>query len=231
MLLVRNDWGDFDMKHTTAICILLALLLTVSLFGCTAPGQEVSYPTVELQFPGLEWGMNPQELCAALKLSGGEYVEMMTNEGEIFHIAGVYLDVFGANAQIDFIFFDYNSDGEYCLYRAMLIYPEDADMQAVKAAVTEQYGEPAEQEGNAVNWESKALIQDYMSEEDLAMVELHGEVVQRLSRNPVSGIVWTENHPAKLAYDGEETNHVLSFHSDVAKYIREGGYAAHYAEE
>lgn len=219
------------MKKGLMIRLLTVLLLMLALAGCTAPGQEVSYPPVELQFPGLEWGMNPEELCAALELSEGEYVERMIGEGERFHISGVYLDVFGANAQIDFTFFDYNSDGEYCLYQAMLFYPEDADMQAVKAAVTERYGEPAEQEGNAVSWESEALIQDYMSEEDLAMVELHGEVAKRWAAKPVSRITWTENHPAKLAYDGEETNNVLSFRSEVAKFIREGGYAAHYAEE
>lgn len=221
------------MKKGLMIQLLMTLLLVLALTACAEPGQETSYPPVELQFPGLEWGMNPQELCAALELSEGDYVEATTGEddGEALHVAGVYLDAFGANAQLDFTFFDYNADGEYCLYQAMLIYPEDADMQAVKAAVTEQYGEPAEQEGNAVHWESKALIQDYMSEEDLAMVELHGEVAKRWAGKPVSGITWTENHPAKLTYDGEETNHVLSFDSEVAKFIREGGYAAHDAEE
>lgn len=219
------------MKKRLMVRFLSVLLLGLVLAGCEEPGQGVSYPTVELQFPGVEWGMNRQELCAALELSKGEYVEQMEGDGETLHIAGVYLDAFGANAQIDFIFYDYNSDGEYCLYRAMLIYPENTDMQEVKSAVTAYYGESAEQEGNAVNWKSKALIRDYMSEEDLAMVELHGEIAQRMSRNPVSGIAWTENHPAKLAYNSEETNNVLIFHSDVAKYICEGGYAAHYAEE
>lgn len=221
------------MKKGRISTLLVILLLVLVLTACAEPGQEDSYPPVELQFPGLEWGMNPQELCAALELSEGEYVEDITGEGdsEILHVAGVYLDVFGFNAQIDFNFFDYNDDGEYCLYRAMLIYPKDADMQAVKAAVTEQYGEPAEQEGNTVHWESKALIQDYMSEEDLAMVELHGDGARRWAEEPVSEITWTENHPARLTYDGEETNHVLSFNSEAAKFIREGGYAAHYAEE
>lgn len=221
------------MKKGLMIRLLMTLLLVLALTACGEPGEEVSYPPVELQFPGLEWGMTPKEVCAALELSEGDYVEAKTGEGdsEALHIAGVYLDAFGADAQLDFTFFDYNSDGEYCLYQAMLIYPKDADMQAVKAAVTEQYGKPAEQEGNAVNWESEALIQNYMSEEDLAMVELHGDVARRWAGEPVSKITWTENHPAKLTYDGEETNHVLIFNSEVAKFIREGGYAAHYAEE
>lgn len=221
------------MKKRLMVRLLSVLLLGLVLAGCAEPGQEVSYPTVELQFPGLEWGMNPVELCAALELSKGEYVEMITGEGdsEIFHVAGVYLDVFGFNAQIDFIFFDYNDDGEYCLYEAMLLYPEDTDMQSVEATVTEQYGEPVEKEGNAVSWESQALIRDYMSKADLAMIELHGEGAKRMAQKSVTSIILTENHPAKLAYDGEETDNVLIFYSDVAKYIREGGYAAHYAEE
>lgn len=215
---------------------LLLYFLTASIFvificGCGPAQQNAHNPVYDLQFPGLEWGMTPAELCAALELTEGEYVEATIGDGERYLIADVHMDAFGTEAQISFTFADVDSNEEYCLYQVALHYPAEADMQAVQIAVAERYGEPTEQSDTAVTWKSEALIEDYMSEEDKAMVEEHGEAAQRMAGQPISTITWTDVYSFHAAYNDSETTNVLTFYSDAAMYIREGGYAAMYAEE
>lgn len=146
------------MKRLSLI-LALSICITLLLPGCTktqgmnstnmtAGGSDET--TVEevagkdaftseelLAFPNLAWDMGPKEIVAALELSNAGY----TYDSDRLVIPEI--ECFGAVADNLVILFDSTSFGMYP-YLIYVLYPEDADMAAVKAELTKQYGAPAE---------------------------------------------------------------------------------------
>lgn len=230
------------MKKVKLLSILFTLL-TVLLLGCNAHSPAVTTdpptatdPPIELtpvfdtwtmNFPGTAWGMTPEEVCQALELDEAEYEER--KDSSPYSITNVRMNLFGEDAHITFGFEDQNSDGVYTLSSAQVVYPQKADMAAVKTVMQEWYGDPAEsQEAGETLWESEALGQDIMTEAEAEYLRTQNSMAQTELTTPITTIRWTTNfHSIRpLTLDGLSTTNVLTFQSGAAFYTKEGGFTS-----
>lgn len=101
----------------------------------TAP-EEKPFPQTELMcLPGLKWGMSQEEVAAALDLPAEDIV----GKGYMLQFEG--MEILGFAAERVLILF---ASGEPRLSRIAVYFPDDTDMEAVKAQLVQLYGEPAE---------------------------------------------------------------------------------------
>ena len=118
-----------------ALCIVVAVCF---LTNPKTPGPEVDDPTM-LEFPGLKWGMTPEEVKTALEISEDMIVsdKLDADEPE-FTVSG--RQYFGSNvesAQFKFCTF---SNGTQALYDIRLNYPKETDMAVIRDNLIKIYG-------------------------------------------------------------------------------------------
>ncbi len=186
-----------------------------------------SYPGIDtylMQFPGLQYGMTPEEVIAALSLEEGDYA--IRTEGENYlTISQVRMNVFDTeNASVGLNFQDYNGDGIYTLLRVIVLLPADTDMDAVKLKMLEQYGDASESSDTTVKWYSSALQQEFMTEEEIQLVSSYSNVGRRVLTDPVTTVILTSKYYSSFELDGKESANVLTFNSQYGFYTMEGGY-------
>lgn len=113
--------------------------------SCVEEEIELPDTSVEYAFPGLPWGSTPQEVldaCGVKKedLSKEDCTVGSSGEGDL-HIPGVV--VFGEKS--DAVVFEFTSlYKKGYLYYAEIYYPDDADMDTVRAEMKKAYGEPVD---------------------------------------------------------------------------------------
>ena len=102
---------------------------------------QMSNPSL-LEFPGLKWGMTPEEVKAALNLSEDQIAyEYSYAEQDYDGWLGVTgLEYFGGEIQAARFQFCSNSETEPALYRIELRYTDETDMAAIRDNLIEQYG-------------------------------------------------------------------------------------------
>ena len=126
-------------------CFALALA-AVLLF--LLPGCKRTVDLRLLEFPGTHWNDTPQAVMEALQITEEQILlnEAVTTESEgstdEWSLVVSGLPCMGVNAlQAQFRFIRCEDRGtDYGLAYVRVIYPEDTDMQAVKASLTERYG-------------------------------------------------------------------------------------------
>lgn len=178
-----------------------------------------------LEFPGLQWGMTPEEAAAALSLKKDSWEEK--KEGTYLRLEGIRMALFdGYDSWCTLYFLDQNGDGVYTLCRVLTVFPNGTDMEKVKSAVAKRYGEPSEDSGSRALWNSQALHQDIMTSEEAEFLKNRGMMTESMLAAPVTTISWTTNSYFDYPLDSGTTKNELAFTSAVAFYTREGGYTA-----
>lgn len=209
------------------LCSAVSVILMISafLFGCGRQTAEADPQT--LPFPGTAWGTTPEEVCAALGLEEGSYERQSATDPDVtpsLFLTDVYMDVFGTNACVGFTFRDYNGDGRFSLAEVYVVYPQEADMQAVLSEMEQVYGAPTYRIGNTrAEWSSATLCRDYMSDQDREFLsgQASGEEAMEM---PLTTIQLMTYFPFQANYKTDRSANVVVFRSRCAYYGTEGGY-------
>lgn len=222
------------MKHK----LLLLFVAAVSLFiGCTAPAAPTEPPKPAswlMEYPGLTWGMTPEEARAAL-----EVTDEQQSTGDYLVLHDIRRTVFGAeNADIYLYFIDLNGDDAWHLSQVMVALPHDADLDAIAQQIEAHYSSAPEYTEKEMtdtsgfpttarrwNWASDALQQDTMSEDDLKSIKELDEFYQRILTEPATTITLTNNSYFDLTLDGISTKNLLTINTMFTTHQLEGGYA------
>ena len=207
--------------------ILLAVLAAAVLAGCNQAAPKEEQDPRLLNFPGLQWGMTPDEVRDALSLEVDQEQEDSLETGDLYAFAGS-MEFFGAEgAYVIFRFWDCNGDGTFSLSDVAAWLPASTDMDALRDAMVEYYGTPAKDYPSQTTWESELLRQDIMSEEDLAYVKTQNDYFQEILTKPVTTIVrsTTAYHPYTFP-DGTASENSVGFDGSYAYYTYEGGLAS-----
>ena len=125
--------------------LLLTVFLLIMFSGCGGPA--AANPDSLFHFPGLSWGMSPEEVKAALPIQDGEIEESPFSSAADYNS---YTILWAPDQQVYFgeaayhIFFrfqDWGKTGRYQLHRIELYYPEDCPMETVRRELSASYGE------------------------------------------------------------------------------------------
>lgn len=129
------------MSKTKQILYLaVALALFLSLAACAVGTQEEE--NTLLEYPGVSWAATPEEVIQAM---GFPEDRVQTGSDEETAYVGIEdWTCFGVPAQSIVFRFDTDSTGRNWLWNVEIIYPEDADMAAVRQAMTAEYGQPVD---------------------------------------------------------------------------------------
>lgn len=195
------------MKKTFFALDLLAVMLFLLLTACTHPAVPTE-PETELAFPGARWNMTPEDLIQALHLKKGEYQVSESPYAEStdasrpsgsYSIQVTDMEVFGKNGQVGFRFYDFTGSGRYGLVYIVVEYPEDTDMQAVKAAMIKAYGEPSpygsehndpDYKKHVTVWYSKVTQYNVLSQKQLQAFS--EDMLETIRERPLTYIFWSD---------------------------------------
>ena len=192
------------MKRFTVLCIIL-LTLCLCLTACSnnTPDLVVGDPAL-LEFPGLQWGMTPEEVKDALHLSENQIaMDQMINhtEGSSFEqwvLVAHDLEFFVREIQgAYFTFYRYAGD-EFGLAQVKLYYPDDTDMLELGDELLDIYREDST-EKTAVSFDSEGKPH-YLDQTEL----FKGLYVQ-----------WWESEPILTTmFSKEEQNAIIAHYAD-----------------
>ena len=117
------------------VCVIAAVCL---LTDPVSKNEESEY----LNYPGLSWGMTPEDVITALNLQEGQYDQKSDSQ-----LTVPQMNCFGAETQYVQFWFPFSevSGSKLRLRNILIVYPDDADMDAVKDELIGQYGEPSEE--------------------------------------------------------------------------------------
>ena len=124
------------MKTRFVPVVLIITILTLCLVACSN-NNKTSLSLLE--FPGLKWGMTPDEVKESLNIRD----DMLVSESHphnSLEITVSGLQYFGSGT--DNVIFRYNTlgDGSFALYNVSLFYPEGTDMSVIRDKLIEIYG-------------------------------------------------------------------------------------------
>lgn len=122
------------------LCIVVAAALCLSFAACARGTQEEE--NTLLEYPGVSWEATPEEVIQAMGFP--EDRVQTGSDGERAYVGIKDWTCFGVPAQSIVFRFDTDSAGRNWLWNVEIVYPEDADMEAVRQAMTAEYGQPAE---------------------------------------------------------------------------------------
>ena len=132
-------------KWVSVVAVLVCVILLIS----CATNPKVNEPKVDdptlLEFPGVKWGMTPEEVKTALNLTE-EQIESQTYSDASLATDNCYLTVVNfpyfnkTTSSVGFQFRNSNGNG-YRLYQIILYLDEKTDMEQVNATLTKIYGE------------------------------------------------------------------------------------------
>lgn len=214
------------MKKTSFALALLATMFLLLFTACTHPAVPTA-PETALAFPGAQWNMTPEQLIQALHLKEGEYQASENpyeESADASRPSGSYsiqvtnMEVFGKNGQVGFRFYDFTGSGRYGLVYIVVEYPEDTDMQAVKAAMIKAYGEPSPYDSDhndpdykkhVTVWYSEVTQYDVLSQKQIQA--LTGDMLEAIRERPLTYVFWSDEAERALIGTRESPNG-LSFH-------------------
>ena len=195
--------------HKKSALLPILLLMLVLLFACGKQPDSSGLEAV-MVYPGTVWGMTPGEVCEALKLREGGYSMESMEYGGPMSPASQYLilqeqKVFGEKGRVIFTFLDFRNDGNYCLDSVRVMYPDKADMDAVKRRIQKQFGDPVqvpgwsdEQRAHIVRWESTEKKTEAVPE-----ITYPDDYREALEQEALARVQWSDK--AGLLYMGSET--------------------------
>ncbi len=219
-------------------CLFLLLLCLLFLVGCTANPAPTTEPTEPasrfMDFPGLTWGMTPDEAIRALELTDAQQAN---SDSLVLH--NIRMTVFGAeNADVYLYFGDRNGDGIHTLHQVMVILPHNTDMDALAQQIEAHYGiapeltaqEQLDYAGSPMTaklwkWQSEAVHQDIASAYDIETILALDEQYQSILTDPVTNIILDNDDIRDHTLDGMHTKNVLTMTSKISFYQFEGGYS------
>ena len=232
------------MKRFTFLGIIL-LILCLFLTACSTntPDPVVGDPAL-LEFPGLKWGMTPEEAKDALQLSEKHIaMDQMINhtEGSLFEqwvLVAHDLEFFDREIQGAYFTFYRYAGEKFGLAQVNLYYPDDTDMLALRDELLAVYGEGItektavsfDSEGNPHYldqtelfqglyvqwWESEPVLTTMFSKEEQNAIIAHYVEQQPLaSRDTVAEVL---SH-AHVSLDCGETNEQVEIYEDKNPYI------------
>lgn len=194
--------------HKKSALLPILLLMIVALFAC-GKHQAASGPESVMAYPGTVWGMTPEAVCEALTLSEGDYTTESMEYGGPMSPAAQYLIVqdqkaFGEKGRVIFTFLDFRNDGDYYLDSVRVMYPDKADMDAVKSRIQKQFGDPVqvpdwsdEQQAHIVRWESAEKKIEAVPEKPYP-----DDYLEVLKQEAIARVQWSD--AAGLLYMGSE---------------------------
>ena len=118
------------MKVRFFAIVVLACLIS----GCAVDTTKID-PAMPM-YPGLSWSMSPGEVVEALELDVSEY----TIQSDLLTVTSP--DCFGVPAEKLVIQFSMTDENSYTILQMGIVYPDDADMDAVYRELCELYGTP-----------------------------------------------------------------------------------------
>ena len=136
------------------VSVVAVMVCTILLISC-ATNPKVTIPTGDepavedsqaalLEFPGLKWGMTPEEVKTALELTEEQIVSQKYSEGDE-NESTCRLSVKNTtflDEEVSLATFQFSNKGKgYKLQRIDLYLDEDVDMNEMNNALTEVYGE------------------------------------------------------------------------------------------
>ena len=136
------------------VSVVVVMVCTILLISC-ATNPKVTIPTGDepavedsqaalLEFPGLKWGMTPEEVKTALELTEEQIVSQKYSEGDE-NESTCRLSVKNTtflDEEVSLATFQFSNKGKgYKLQRIDLYLDEDVDMNEMNNALTEVYGE------------------------------------------------------------------------------------------
>lgn len=165
--------------YVALICLLVVALLTACA-GTTQPEQNL------LEFPKTSWEMTPEEVMAAYGVSKDTVTTNDSAEQPAFSIEN--LECFGETASNAIFSFQKDDAGALRLVNVLLLYPDEAGMDQVKAKLTDAYGnsipqftnlrtapggtgyeeETLEETEHFAFWHSATPVSQYLNGEQLA---------------------------------------------------------------
>ena len=107
--------------------------------------------------------------------------------------------VFGFPATVTFRFVDVAKDTTYGLHYIVVLYPEETDMNAIRSAISQEYGNPiefsttkydAEYRAHVTRWESEVTFYDSLSEEQIR--ELDDDLLEEYRDSALANIMWSD---------------------------------------
>ena len=107
---------------------------------------QVDDPSL-LEFPGVKWGMTPEEVKAALGVADEQIIGEGAS-GNRWRLRVQNITLFGEKVTMgEFHFVSFSDNTPYALSDVDLYYPDETDMDAVKEALTNTYGAPKDGTG------------------------------------------------------------------------------------
>lgn len=203
------------MKRTPIVATLMLLFLVLCLSACA----KESHKNL-LEFPGLKWGMTPEEVQEALDISEDTIVsdKLDADEPE-FTISG--RQYFGSNTvNIEFRFckFSNNSDA---LYKVILYYPEETDMAVIRDNLIKIYG-PGTDYGFTDYALDEGTLQSYINWNRGNHVQYGATIEENAKRpTPIDEIIhrWSSTGNGKELFDDDTIEKAVEIHT-------KSGYAA-----
>lgn len=219
-------------KLSTFLVLTFVTILLCN--GCTAPVELTEPPKAVswlLDYPGLSWGMSPDEVRTAL-----EVTDAQETNGDYLVLHDIRRTVFGSeDADIYLYFTDRDNDGICRLFRVMAVLPHDADLDAIARQIEAYYGVAPEynekvrldSDNSSVNvrcwdWGSEAVMEDVYSKSDIEYIQSLEVFYQRTLTDPVTRIKLENDGYFDLTLDGISTRNLLTFTSMYTTYQLEG---------
>ena len=124
-------------KVKYVLCVFLIASLMLTLFACqdaSSTGENEM-----LEYPGVSWEATPEEVIQAMGFPAGAVQSSSDEDG--YYMGVEDWDCFGVPAQSIAFRFHTDESGRNWLRSIDIVYPEDADMDAVRQAMEAEYGE------------------------------------------------------------------------------------------
>ena len=222
-------------SHRLIITLVLSLLLLVGCNAAPTPTTEPTEPASRfMDFPGLTWGMTPDEAIRALELTDAQQAN---SDSLVLH--NIRMTVFGAeNADVYLYFGDRNGDGIHTLHQVLAVLPYSTDIDAMARQIEAHYGiapeltekEQTDYAGNPMTaklwkWQSEAVHQDIASAYDIETILALDEQYHSMLTDPVTYIILNNDDIRDHTLDGMHTKNVLTMTSKISFYQFEGGYS------
>lgn len=177
-----------NKKLIALVSILVILVISLTACGNVNSGK----PNVSrLEFPGLKWGMTPEEVKTSLSISEEmiikeEYIDYEPYEDE-FRLTVSGAQYFGSDADnIIFRFWEYNN--QTVLYAVQVTYPSETNMAVVRDNLIGIYGPGTDYgftnyELHKSPGETEYTVQSYIDWNNSNSIEF-GKSIEENAKNP-----------------------------------------------
>lgn len=200
--------------------IVLLLVLFVLLTAC---GKEANTEKQRLlEFPGLKWGMTPEEVKTALNISEDMITKEMSTDGE-FSFTVLGLQYFGNGTDhVVFKFAKAGDDKTGRLYLVKLYYPEETDMAVIRDNLVKIYG-PGTDYGFTNYVIDHGTVQSYIDWNRGNNLQ-YGTTIENNAKRPTPldeiNHRWASSVPGSELFDDEALDRACKvFRNDDGEYV------------